>query len=67
MAAADRMLDTEDPRLTAGERRYLRQIVFRLQNGEAAQPAIHDRIGSVTALEEAIAEVFGSSGKVPSD
>jgi hypothetical protein len=54
-ADAQGKIDVEDPRLTAGERHQIRQILYRLQNGKTAQPTIYGK-GS---LEAAIDEVFG--------
>ena len=65
MAATDRLLDVEDVRLTAGERRFLRQIALRLQNGEPPQRMVEKSPacrGQQVDLEEAIAALF-SGGK----
>ena len=53
-----RLIDTEDERLTAPERQFLRQLVLRLHNGVPAQP-VRDRLiagerGQHSELEEAI-------------
>ena len=60
--ARNRWVDSEDERLTAPERQYLRQLVLRLKNGGPAQP-VRDRLiagerGQQIDLEQAIAALF---------
>jgi hypothetical protein len=57
------MLDVEDKRLTASERRILRSIVLRLSR-EPAQPEISD---FKTDFEEELARVFGELKSRASD
>ena len=61
MAAADRWLDTEDERLTAPERQYLRQLAFRLRNGGTARSErgeVFKPVSRPASLEDAIAALF---------
>lgn len=58
MAATDRLLDVEDVRLTAGERRFLRQIALRLKAGGTAQPEVYNPLPRHDELEAEIAAIF---------
>ena len=53
-----RLIDAEDARLTAGERRVLRQIALRLKAGGTAQPEVYNSLPRHNELEAEIAAIF---------